>query len=358
MVEDTQVSLPASADETAPMRRHRPVEETQPAPREPLPPSAYSPPHHTVGPPAPTPPSADQRRRRSCRFLLLLAFVLLALFAGGLAAGGYVLWRWTATLPRTNVLILGLDRRPDQGRAVRSDTMVLMTVYPPGPRIALLSIPRDLYIEIPGYGASRINTAHFWGENEAEGGGPALAMQAVAQNFGVLVHHYACVDFNGLRAIVDAAGGVDVVVEEPIVDDAYPTDDYGTMHIEIPAGPQHMDGETALRYARSRHGSSDFDRAGRQQQIIIALSRRLLEPEVWPKLPAVYRVVMDNVDTDMTGRGLLLLAITLYRVGPEGIEHYVIDREMTEPWTTLTGGAVLLPRWEAITPLVQELFTP
>ena len=67
---------------------------------------------------------------------------------------------------------------------------------------------------------------------------------------------------------------------------------------------------------------------------------------------------MDNVDTDMTGRDLLLLAITLYRVGPEGIEHHVIDREMTEPWTTLTGGAVLLPRWEAITPLVQELFTP
>jgi anionic cell wall polymer biosynthesis LytR-Cps2A-Psr (LCP) family protein len=183
-------------------------------------------------------------------------------------------------------------------------------------------------------------------------------MQTVEHNFGVPVHHYVRVDFEGFRAVVDAVGGIDVVVEEPIVDNAYPTEDYGTMRIEIPAGPQHMDGETALRYARSRHGSSDFDRAKRQQQILTALARRLLAPEVWPELPAVYRVMMDNVDTDLTIDDLLLLAPTLYRVGPDGIEHHVIGREMTESWTTPTGGAVLLPRWEAISPLVQELFTP
>jgi len=274
------------------------------------------------------------------------------------AVVGYAFWQWTATLPRTNILVLGLDRRPGQGYVTRSDTLILATVYPPGPRAALLSIPRDLYVEIPTYGANRINTAHFWGENETEGSGPALAMQTVAQNFGVPVHHYVRLDFDTFRAIVDSVGGVDVIVEKPIVDDAYPTNDYGVIHIEIPAGPQHMDGETALRYARSRHGSSDFDRARRQQQILLALAHRLIDPEMWPHLPAIYQVVMGNVDTDLTTWDLLLLAPTLYRVGADGIEHRVIGPEMTDPWTTPTGGAVLLPRWEAINPLLQELFTP
>ncbi len=303
-------------------------------------------------------PSYKSLRRRSCLARLLLSLPLLVSLIGGLVAGGYILWQWSATLPRTNVLILGIDRRPEEGNVVRSDTIMLATVYPRGPRVALLSIPRDLYLEIPGYGPGRINTAHFWGENEAEGNGPTLAMQTVAQNLGVPVHHYVRVDFDGFRAIVDAVGGVDIVVEEAIVDNEYPTADYGTIRIEIPAGPQRMDGETALRYARSRHGSSDFDRAKRQQQVLIALAQRMLEPGAWLKLPLVYRAVLDNTETDMTGQDLLLLAPTLYRTGPDGIEHRVIDREMIQPWTTPTGGAVLLPEWELISPLIQELFAP
>lgn len=345
MSKDPRVPLPPPIEEAIRMRRYGRVEDTQPT-------SSATP------LPAHMPPPADQRRRRSHLFLLLLVLVPLVSLAGGLTAGGYALWRWTGTLPRTNVLILGLDRRPDEGSVVRSDTMILMTVYPAGPRIALLCIPRDLYVEIPGYGTNRINTAHFWGENELAENGPVLAARTVAQNLHVAVHHHVRVDFYGFRAIVDAVGGIDVVVERAIVDDGYPTEDYGTMRIEIPAGPQHMDGETALRYARSRHGASDLDRAKRQQQILTALASRLLEPDVWPRLPAVIQVVMENVETDMTVQDMLLLAPTLLSVGPDGIEQHVIGREMTEPWTTPTGGAVLLPRWEAIHPLVQGLFTP
>jgi LCP family protein required for cell wall assembly len=345
MSKEPRISMPPPIEETVSMHHYSHVEDTQPTSgATPLP--AYM------------PPPASQRRRRSRLFLLLPILLLLVSLAGGLAAGGYALWQWAGTIPRTNVLILGLDRRPGQGSVVRSDTMILMTVYPAGPRIALLSVPRDLYVEIPGYGTNRINTAHFWGENELEGSGPVLAMQTVAQNFNVAVHHHVRVDFNGFRAIVDAVGGIDLVVERAIIDEGYPTEDYGTMRIEIPAGPQHMDGETALRYARTRHGSSDLDRASRQQQILTALARRLLEPKVWLRLPAVIQVVMENVETDMTAQDLLLLAPTLLRVGSDGIEQHVIGREMTEPWTTPTGGAVLLPRWEAIHPLVQDLFTP
>ncbi|MCP4536112.1 MAG: LCP family protein [Chloroflexi bacterium] len=283
---------------------------------------------------------------------------LLISLIGGLVAAGYVLWQWSATLSRTNVLILGIDRRPEEGNVVRSDTIVLATIYPRGPRTALLSIPRDLYVEIPGHGSNRINTAHFWGENKVEGNGPTLAMQTVVQNLGVPVHHYVRVDFDGFRAIVDAVGGIDIVVEDPIVDNEYPTADYGTIQIEIPAGTQRMDGETALRYARSRHGSSDFDRVKRQQQVLIALAQRMLEPGAWLKLPLVYQAILNHAETDMTGQDLLLMAPTLYRTGSDNIEHHVIDHEMARPWTSPTGGAVLLPEWELISSLVQELFAP
>lgn len=300
-----------------------------------------------------------RNRNRACLFPLLQAIILI--FVGGLFLGGLSWWRQGTTQPRTNVLILGLDRRPEEGYVVRSDVILLLTIYPLGPRVGALSIPRDLYVGIPGQGAGRINTAHFWGEvygaqTKTDGGGPALAMQTVTQNFGVPVHHYVRVDFEGFRAIVDAVGGIDIVVEEPIVDNAYPTDDYGVTRIEIPAGLQHMDGETALYYARSRAHSSDFDRLGHQQQIFIALARRIFDTEVWPDLPTIYQVVMDNVDTDLTFEDIALLVPTLYRVGPDGIELREIGREMADPWTAPTGAAVLLPRWETINPLVQALF--
>lgn len=298
------------------------------------------------------------RRSISCLSPLVLAVLVIVFSCACLAATSFALWQAAGDLSRTNILILGLDRRPEQGYTVRSDVLMLMTAHPAGPRLALLSIPRDLYVDIPGYGTNRINTAHFWGERGSERGGPALTMETVARTFDVPVHGYVRLDFDGFRAIVDGVGGIDVVVEEAIVDNAYPTTDYGTTRIEIPAGLQHMDGETALRYVRSRHGSSDFDRAARQQQVVIALARRLSGPRGWARLPAVFGALIEHVDTDLGFGELIQLVITGLRVGPNGIEHHVIDREMTSPWTTPTGGAVLLPLWEAVDPLVEEVFGP
>lgn len=286
----------------------------------------------------------------------VLALLIIVLSCGCLAVGGG--WLSQAVVPRTNVLILGVDRRPEQGYIVRSDVLMLATAEPRGPLLGLLSIPRDLYVEIPGYGESRINTAHFWGEREEAGGGPQLAMETVAGTFDVPVHHYVRVDFDGFRAVVDAVGGIELVVEERIVDDAYPTEDYGTKRIEIPAGQQHMDGERALQYVRSRHGASDFERAARQQKVMMALTRRLSAPGTWPRLPAVFRALVEHVETDLGPMEMLQLAVTALRVGPDGIEHHVIDRDMTRPWTTPTGGAVLLPRWDVIDPLVESMFKP
>jgi LCP family protein required for cell wall assembly len=273
-----------------------------------------------------------------------------------LAASALAFWQSGGELSRTNILILGLDRRPEQGYTVRSDVLMLMTVHPAGPRLALLSIPRDLYVDIPRHGSSRINAAHFWGECEHEGGGPALAVETVEANFALPLDSYVRLDFDGFRAVIDAVGGIDVVVEEAFVDDAYPTEDYGTTRIVISAGAQHMDGETALRYVRSRHASSDFDRAARQQQVLMALARRLSNPTSWPRLPALGRAIIRNVDTNVGLGALAQVVVTGLRVGPDGIEHHVIDRDLTRPWTTPTGGAVLLPRWEAINPLMEDVF--
>ena len=295
-----------------------------------------------------------ERRRSACLSPFVLAMLVMVLGCGCLflvAVGAS-----QSTGGRSNVLILGLDRRPEQGYTVRSDVVMIVTAYPRGPRLGLLSIPRDLYIEIPRYGSHRINTAHFWGEREATGRGPDLAMETVTHNFGVPVHGYVRVDFEGFRAVVDAVGGVEVVVDRPIVDHSYPTDDYRTMRIEIPAGPQHMDGERALQYVRTRRGASDFERAERQQQVVKAIMRRLLTPEVWPRLPTVYQAVVRNVDTNLGPVELVRLSVATLLVGVDGIDHRVVDRDMTRPWTTPTGGAVLLPRWEVIDPLVDDLF--
>lgn len=340
-------------EDTVPNPR-RNLERTQPIPRVRQPAPSYQ----TLGRPAVQVKLKKRRASRSCLSVIAMGvagFLILVMMA---VLGRALVSEWAARQPHTNVLILGLDRRPEQGTVVRSDTMMVLTAYPPEAHVGLLSIPRDLYVEIPGHGTSRINTAHFWGESEATGNGPPLAMATVEQNFGVPMHHYVRVDFEGFRAVIDAVGGIDVVVEEPIVDATYPTEDYGTIRIEIPAGPQHMDGEMALWYARSRHGSSDFDRARRQQEIVMALVRRMLQPGAWPRLPAVYQAVRSNVDTDMGIGDLLLLFAALEEAGPEGIEHHVIGPEMTQPWTTPTGGAVLLPRWELIHPLVEGFLAP
>ncbi len=303
-------------------------------------------------------PVARQGRSRagSCLSPFALAVLVTLLSCGCLFLAGIGVLQWTGG--RTNVLILGLDRRPNQGLTVRSDVVMLVTAYPQGPRLALLSIPRDLYIKIPRYGDHRINTAHFWGEREGAGGGPGLAMETVAHNFGVPVNHYVRVDFEGFRAVVDAVGGVDIVVDRAIVDSAYPTDDYGTTRIEIPAGPQRMDGERALQYVRTRRGASDFERAARQQQVLKALMRQMMRPANWPRLPAAFWAVTEHLETNLGPVEMVRLSVTALMVGEDGMEHHVIDRDMTRPWTTPTGGAVLLPRWEMIDPLVEDLFTP
>jgi polyisoprenyl-teichoic acid--peptidoglycan teichoic acid transferase len=298
---------------------------------------------------------ARRKKRGGCLTNLFRAALAVSLFTVLFTALSVFIY-WLAPPPRTNILILGLDSREGEGVVTRTDTMILATVDPQQPYVGMLSIPRDLYLEIPGYGEERINAAHLLGEYAAEGGGIPLAKQTVEQNFAVPVNHTVRLNFQAFVSIIDAAGGIDINVEDYIIDYEYPTADYGTTIIEFQAGEQHMNGETALIYARTRHGSSDFERAERQQQVITALMKKLANPLNWWRLPAVYLAFAQNVETDMTILDVIQIAPAMLWVGPDGIDRQVLTREMAVPTTRDDGASVLMPNWPPINALTDEMF--
>jgi LCP family protein required for cell wall assembly len=277
-------------------------------------------------------PPPRKRRTGCCLGALLIPLVLTLCLAGvWLFAGG-----------RTNILILGLDARDPGSDVARSDTMILTTFVPRQPYLGMLSIPRDLWVTIPGVGENRINTAHFFAEAQTPGSGPDAAMETVRQNFGVDVDYYVRFRFDTFLDVVDLIGGVDV--ELPTAMSGYP------------AGTHHMDSEQALAFVRDRSGSDDFYRMQRAQIFIKSLWKQMMQPENLRQLPQIFPLAWESVDTDLPMRKWPMLAVTLLRVGPDGVDARVITREMTFPFTTEGGAQVLAPNWDAINPVLLEMF--
>jgi len=313
----------------------------------------------TYGAYSPAPRAPAARRRLGSHGLAEFIEGWLIGFGGGAVVVAALALAVLILAPprRTNILLLGLDRRPQEDTtASRTDTMILLTVYPQGRYVGMLSIPRDLYLPVGGGVTDRINTAYFYAEIAAPGSGPAAAMAAVRANFGVNVDRYVRVDLAGFVQVVDALGGIEINVPQPIEDDAYPTYDYGTTTVSFAAGPQHMDGDQALAYARIRHGSSDFQRAARQQAVIEAVLARLMQPGAWVRLPAIAAAVKDSVGTDLSPLDLLTLAPTLLVVGPGQIDRSVIEGDMVQPYTTDGRADVQLPVWAEINPVLLKMF--
>ena len=249
---------------------------------------------------------------------------------------------------RVTVLVLGIDERSQETGPWRTDTMMLLTLDPRTQQAGALSIPRDLWVPIPGYNDGRINTAHFLGDlYDYPGGGPALAMDTVEYNFGIPIDFYVRVNFQAFVTLVDQVGGIDIDVEETINDPTYPDYNYGYDPLYIEAGWHHFDGEMALKYARTRHGSSDFDRARRQQQVMLALLDRVTSYELLPQLgrtaPQIYETVKSSVSTDMALDQMLALANLATHVNQDDIRLGVIDQTCTQPWVTPDGAQVLVP---------------
>jgi LCP family protein required for cell wall assembly len=300
----------------------------------------------------PAPPASPATRRqgggtaRGCLGCATLLLGILALLVLAGLIGGVFYWRQIEQRGQVNVLFMGIDARPTEAPPFRSDSMIMVGFRPRQREVALLTIPRDLWLAIPGFGDNRINTAHFFG-------GPPLAMQAVRENFGVPVHYYMRLDFEGFVSIVDALGGITVDVPETLIDDEYPTPDYGVTTIQIPAGVQQMDGETALIYARTRHGTSDLDRSLRQQQLIAAIRDELAHPRAWLRAPRIFSAASGSISTNIPRNEWPALALILVR---SNIERAPIGPEAVQPHVTAEGAWVLLPVWEQINPALARYF--
>ena len=258
---------------------------------------------------------------------------------------------------RVNILILGTDRRDKGERAARTDTMMVASLDPVAKSAVVFSIPRDLWVFIPGYGEGRINTAHFYGELNG-GQGPLLAKETVEANLGIPIDYYVRLDFEGFKEMVDTLGGVTIDVEAPIRDDMFPDDDYGYRTIYIPAGRQEMDGEMLLQYVRTRHGGSDFERMRRQQQALRALAQRALNLDLLPRLPALINTALDAISTDIQPLEILALANLGNEIGLDGLEMKAIDESLATPFVTLDGAQILLPNKAGIEVMLEELFAP
>jgi LCP family protein required for cell wall assembly len=269
---------------------------------------------------------------------------------------------WEGT-ERVNVLIMGIDQREHEQGPWRTDTMLVLTIDPATKSGGMLSIPRDLWVPIPGYEEGRINTAHYLGEiYDYPGGGPALAVKTVQYNLGVPIHHYARFNFTAFEEMVDLIGGIDIYVEEEISDPSYPDEAYGYDPFYLPAGTQHLNGEMALKYARTRHSAGgDFDRAKRQQQVLLAvfdqITRLDLLPQLAPQAPEIWQTMQGSMLTDLTLDQVVALAQLASEIDSENIRYVVIDENYTQFWSTPEGQQVLIPLRDRIRELRDYIFT-
>lgn len=265
-------------------------------------------------------------------------------------------------LERVNILLLGIDQRPGQKGATRTDTMILLTVDPASKTAGMLSIPRDLWVRIPAYDVwNKITTAYYYGEAQNyPGGGPALAMKTVEKEFGVRPHYYITVNFTGFEKIIDYIEGIDIYVEKPINDPTYPDQNYGYDPLYISAGQQHFDGEMALKYARTRHNDDDFGRMRRQQQVIEAVVRQVTNTDRLDTLiknaPGLWQSFQDTIETDMPLSVMLKLAPLAREINLDDVQKIVIDRSMAQPFEAENGAQALILLRDKIRPAIDAMF--
>lgn len=300
-------------------------------------------------------PELDRKRARpkkhgSVKKRIALFLLFLILLVAALLVAGYFYLRF---LPldneggRTNIAIIGVD-----DAAKLSDTIMVVSIDETNtqePRAAIVSIPRDFYVPIPGIGLGKINASYAYGENTGyEGGGAALTRATLEENLAIPIHYYAALDFSGFEEIIDALGGVTVDVKRSIDDPYFPAPGYaGYDPFSISTGVHTMDGETALKYVRSRQTTNDFDRAFRQQQVVLAVKSKVINTELLldrQALTEIIQVVKENVETDFNRYELLKLTSIVRELEGNDVPQYVIDTSNLLVGTNNETGSALIPR--------------
>lgn len=271
--------------------------------------------------------------------------------------------RWEGK-DRVSILLMGIDQRCEEEGPAHTDTMMVLTIDPVGLSAAMLSLPRDLWVEIPNFGVDRINQANYYGEiYEYPGGGQALAVQTVEALLGVPIDYYVAVNFDAFVEVVDLIGGIEIDVPEAIDDPDYPDRCYGYDPFSIEPGEQHLDGEAALKYARTRATfGGDVDRAGRQQAVILAVRQKIFDlnsiPQLIAQAPQLWQTSQENVRTNMTLDEAIQLALLVQDIPRDSIRTAVLDYNYVYNETTPDGRQVLVPVRENIRQLRDQLFAP
>ncbi len=258
-----------------------------------------------------------------------------------------------------NFLLIGSDKRP--GASFRTDTMVVVILWPKEGQVSMISVPRDLWIYIPTVGMQRINTAYQSGETTGyPGGGPGLLRDTIAYNLGIRIDHMAMVEFDGFRRIVDTLGGVDVPVACPytdwrLINPSYdPNNEANWSLYTVPSGVDHMDGDLALWYARSRMKSNDFDRGRRQQEVLRAILARALSTDALSRIPELYSAFTGTITSDVGLADLVKLALYAPRLPSASIRSYYIRPPYVSNWVTPGGAQVLLPNQAALEQMLAQ----
>ncbi|MCX7623428.1 MAG: LCP family protein [Thermomicrobium sp.] len=263
---------------------------------------------------------------------------------------------WEGSEPVT-LLLIGVDTTPEragEGALPLADAIILARVDPVAESAVLLSIPRDLLVEIPGVGWDRINAAYAYGEASGTTG-PALLMATIERNFGVHVDAFAQVDFQGFIRLVDLLGGVVVDVPAPIKDDEFPGPAFTYQRVYFSPGLQRFDGERALAYVRTRHDDNDLERGLRQQRVLRALRAQALRVDALRRVPELLAALGDAVRTDLPPRRALALARLGLELSPDRIESVTLASFVSDA-TLSSGAAVLVGDWPAIRSEVARLF--
>jgi LCP family protein required for cell wall assembly len=258
-----------------------------------------------------------------------------------------------------NFMLIGSDKRP--GGTYRTDTLVLVILWPEQGQVSMISIPRDLWTYIPTVGMQRINTAYQTGEIEDyPGGGPGLLRDTIGYNLGIRVDHTAMVQFDGFRRIVDTLGGVDVPVACPYTDwqlvepNADPNVEANWDLYTVKPGIVHMNGDLALWYARSRLESDDFDRSRRQQEVLRALFNKALRTVSPRQIPQLYAAFAEALSTDLGLVDIAKLAQYAPQLSNARIRSYFIRPPYVTEWTTPAGADVLLPVQDQLEPFLKQ----
>jgi LCP family protein required for cell wall assembly len=266
----------------------------------------------------------------------------------------------------TNILLMGSATENTANNPGLADTLMMVSVNMESGHIALVSIPRDLYVYVPEYGMYKINQAYFLAERHEAGTGIPTLYATIRHNLGIEIDYYARADFASFPRIVDSLGGIDITVDCTIQDWRLKEPDLDK-HIEenwemftLRTGLHHMDGDTALWYVRSRRTSNDLDRNRRQQDVLRAVWRRIRSEGLLENFPSLWEQFNAMIETDLTLRDTVQFLPLLLDLDAAGIEYYTfrINKEVRQGYTDDEGRFILTAIPEAVAEMMQQVVSP